>query len=110
MEKEGSISNSGRWMQWRYKCGDSPGVAEPDLWMMNQIMLRLIKLYKAEGGPNAEAITKLTWNYGEDPDPNQVAKEINGYDLKTGKLMASFAALQADGTTTCRRLVSRGSS
>jgi len=109
MEKEGSVTNSGRWMQWRYKCGDSPGVAEPDLWMMNQIMLRLIKLYKAEGGPNAEAITKLAWNYGEDPDPNQVAKEINGYDLKTGKLMASFAALQADGTTTCGCWVYSGS-
>ncbi len=101
MEKEGSVTNSSRWMQWRYKCGDSPGMAEPDLWILNQIMRRLISLYKAGGGPNAEALTKLAWNYGEDPDPNQVAKEINGYDLTTGKLMASFAGLRDDGTTSC---------
>jgi formate dehydrogenase major subunit len=29
-----------------------------------------------------------------------VAKEINGYDLTTGKLMASFAGLKDDGTTS----------
>lgn len=99
-EKEGSVTNSGRWMQWRYKCADGPGDAMADLDMMNKLMLKLRDLYNREGGPNADAITKLTWNYGSHVDPNQVAKEINGYDLKTGKLMASFAGLQADGSTS----------
>ena len=100
-EKEGSVTNSSRWMQWRYKGADGPGEAREDLWMMTQIFLKLKELYEAEGGPSAEAVTKLTWDYGDPnhPDVRAVAKEINGYDLTTGKLMATFGALKDDGTT-----------
>jgi formate dehydrogenase-N alpha subunit len=100
-EKEGSITNSGRWMQWRWKAADGPGQAMDDLWMLDQIARRLMKLYAEEGGPSAESICKLWWNYGVDhPDVHAVAKEINGYDLTTGKLMASFGGLKDDGTTS----------
>ena len=100
-EKEGSVTNSSRWSQWRYKCADGPGEAEDDLYMLTLIYRKLKELYETEGGPNAEAITNLTWDYGAGhPDVHLVAKEINGYDLTTGKLMASFGALKADGTTT----------
>jgi len=99
-EKEGSVTNSSRWSQWRYKCADGPGEAEDDLWMLTEIYRRLKKLYAEEGGPNAEAITKLTWDYGAGhPDVHAVAKEINGYDLTTGKLLPSFTKLKDDGTT-----------
>ncbi|MDP2952498.1 MAG: molybdopterin dinucleotide binding domain-containing protein, partial [Chloroflexota bacterium] len=100
-EKEGSVTNSSRWSQWRYKAVKPPGEAEDDLWMMNKLALKLKELYTREGGPNAEAITKLTWDYGDPPDVHKVAKEINGYDLTTKKLMAGFAALRDDGTTSC---------
>ena len=43
-EKEGSVSNSGRWMQWRYKAVDGPGEAEDDLWMINAIMTKVREL------------------------------------------------------------------
>ena len=99
-EKEGSVTNSGRWMQWRYKCADGPEEAVDDLQMLNLITLKLQELYAVEGGPNAEAITKLDWDYGEHADVHKVAKEINGYDLTTGLLMNSFGGLKADGTTT----------
>jgi formate dehydrogenase major subunit len=99
-EKEGSITNSGRWMQWRYKGASGPGEAEDDLWMLTKLALKFKELYSKEGGPNAEAITKLTWNYGDPPDVHQVAKEVNGYDLATGKLLPSFGQLKDDGTTT----------
>ncbi len=99
-EKEGSVTNSGRWMQWRYKAVNGPGEAEDDLWMMDKIVLKLKEMYAKEGGPNAEAITKLAWNYGNPASPHAVAKEINGYDLTTGKLMSGFANLKDDGTTS----------
>ncbi|MFH1639074.1 MAG: formate dehydrogenase-N subunit alpha, partial [Chloroflexota bacterium] len=100
-EKEGSVTNSGRWMQWRYKGANGPSGAREDLWMMNQITLKLKELYLAEGGPSAESITNLTWDYGDEhPDVRQVAKEVNGYDLTTGKLLDSFSGLKDDGTTT----------
>jgi len=101
-EKEGSVTNSGRWMQWRYKAADGPGEAIDDLAMLSMIFFKLKELYTSEGGPNAEAITKLTWDYGDEhhPDVHKVAKEINGYDLTTGELLPSFGGLKDDGTTT----------
>ena len=100
-EKEGSVTNSSRWSQWRYKCADGPGEAEDDLYMMTMLYRKLKELYQASGGPNAEAITNLTWDYGSGhPDVHKVAKEINGYDIATGKLLASFGGLKADGSTS----------
>ncbi len=99
-EKEGSISNSGRWAQWRYKAVEPPGEAMPDLEIMNLVMLKLKELYAADNRPQAKPIIDLNWNYGEHITADAVAREVNGYDLTTGKLVASFAVLKDDGTTT----------
>ncbi len=101
LEKEGSLSASHRWLQWRWKVADGPSEARSELWMVNKLVLKLKELYVREGGPNAEAITKLAWDYGETPEPHQVAKEVNGYDLTSGKLVADFTKLKDDGTTSC---------
>jgi formate dehydrogenase major subunit len=108
-EKEGSVTNSSRWMQWRYKAADGPGEAEDDLWMINRIMLELKELYAKEGGPNADAIINMVWNYGDPPDVHKVAKEVNGYDVVTGKQIDGFANLKDDGTTACGEWVYCGS-
>jgi len=102
MEKEGSITNSGRWSQWRYKAVDPPGDAKPDAEIIHELYIRLKKLYEAGGGALPEQVTKLKWDYAPNGhvDTHLVAKEINGYDLTTGKLMASFGALKTDGTTS----------
>ena len=100
VEKEGSVSNSGRWAQWRYKAVDPPGQAKDDAEIVSRIMLKLKELYAAEGGPNAEGINNLTWDYGLHPNVRDVAKEINGYDLTTGELLPSFGKLKDDGTTS----------
>ncbi|GAI89833.1 unnamed protein product, partial [marine sediment metagenome] len=64
-EKEGSISNSGRWAQWRYKAMEPPEEAMPDLEIMNLLMLKLKELYEADkAAPGRESITDLEWNYG----------------------------------------------
>jgi formate dehydrogenase major subunit len=111
VEKEGSITNSGRWMQWRYQGPKPMGNSLPD----GQIIMDLgnkIKMEYAKGGQYADPISNLKWDYvtkGE-YDPHKVAKEINGYFLKDvtvkGKsfkkntLVPSFAYLQADGSTS----------
>jgi len=123
VEKEGSISNSGRLAQWRYKAIEPIGQSKPDAEIMNDLYSRVKKLYKA-GGKFPAPIMNLTWNYGEKDkdgriekiDIHQVAKEINGYYLedvfdkkanppkqlgKKGELCATFVHLQADGTTSC---------
>jgi len=105
-EKQGSISNSGRWAQWRYKAIDPIGEAKPDLEIVNLLVKKLKDLYAADAtAPLREAILDLHWGYesygeyAQEADPNVVSKEINGYDWATGSVKTSFGQLAADGTT-----------
>ena len=109
--KEGSITNSGRWAQWRNKVTEplAGSMRKSDLWIISNLMLKIKALYSGENGPNADAITNLAWGYGENPDPNTVAREINGYDLTIGKLMTNFLTLKDDGTTSCGNWLYSGS-
>jgi formate dehydrogenase major subunit len=120
-EKEGSIINSGRWSQWRWKAVEPPGDAIPDFEIINELMLKVIELYETEGGPVADAITTLRWKGWYDANPlprgaesvvDLVSREINGWaeadvlnedgsvQYEEGQLVASFAHLKADGTTS----------
>ncbi len=99
-EKEGSISNSGRWAQWRYKAVQAPGEAKPDLEIMDELMTEIKKLYEADSSaPGRNAITDLVWDYNG-VNADKVAREVNGYDLTTGELVYLFTKLKDDGTTT----------
>lgn len=109
LEKEGSVCSSSRWVQWRYKGIEPPGEAMDDLWITNRLMLELKQLYETEGGPNADVISGLTWEYGDPPDVHRVAREINGYDLETGQLVPDLTKLKADGTTTSGNWIFCGS-
>jgi formate dehydrogenase major subunit len=112
VEKEGSITNSGRWSQWRYKAAEPPGDARPDGDMMTELFIKIRELYEKESGAFPEPILNLKWDYITDGkfDSHKVAKEINGYFLadvtvkgkkfKAGTLVPSFGFLQADGTTS----------
>ncbi len=112
VEKEGSITNSGRWMQWRYAGPQPLGGSKDDGQILMELGDRLKSLY-AGNGVFPEPIRNLKWDYttkGEF-DPHKVAKEINGYFLedvtindkvhKKGTLVPSFALLQDDGRTSC---------
>ncbi len=59
-EKEGSLTNSGRLMQWRYKAVNPPGQAMPDLEIMHELFMRVRKLYKEKGGAFPEPILNLS--------------------------------------------------
>jgi formate dehydrogenase major subunit len=106
-EKEGTVSNSGRWVQWRYRGADGPGEARPDLEIVDELGRKLKELYNA-GGVHAEAITRLTWDNGHPAASDKVLREINGYDLTTGKLLQNFTKLKDDGTTSCGEWVYSG--
>ncbi|MDD5604857.1 MAG: formate dehydrogenase-N subunit alpha, partial [Dehalococcoidales bacterium] len=100
-EKEGSIANSGRWAQWRYKAVEPNGEAIADLEIMAELMTKIRSLYAADSNaPGREGVLNVTWDYDAHVTADQIAREINGYDLTTGKLMASFANLKDDGTTS----------
>jgi formate dehydrogenase major subunit len=132
IEKEGSISNSSRLAQWRYKAIEPIGQSMPDAEIMNELYFKVKKLYQKEGGKFPAPILNLTWNYGEKEaqgkvkhlDTHMVAMEINGYYLediydktqtppklvgKKGELCTNFVSLQADGTTSCGNWIYSGS-
>ncbi len=128
MEKEGSQSNSGRWVQWKYKAADAPGDGIPVGEIEIKIMAAVKKLYEKEGGPNAEAITNLKWDYLDGKghmDVFKVAHQINGRftedtviedkakgtktEFKKGQLVPTFGNLQADGKTACGNWIMSGS-
>ena len=100
-EKEGSITNSGRWMQYRWKAIDSKGEAKSDLEILNTLAKRVKKLYATGSGAKDLPINALDWNYGsgDHPDIDLVCREINGYDTVTGKQVLNFTKLKDDGTT-----------
>lgn len=100
-EKEGTVSNSGRWIQYRWKGAEPVGESKSDLWIINQIMLRLKKAYAGSTDPKDRPILDLTWNYGqhEEPELELVVKEMNGYTVADGKPLPGIAALKDDGST-----------
>ncbi len=116
-EDEGSLTNSGRWLQWHWAGGTPPGEAKSDVWIMAQLQQRLKALYQKEGGAFPDPIVNLDWRYKNpgDPTPDELAKEMNGYAtddiadpndptrivLAKSKQVVSFAALRDDGKTAC---------
>jgi formate dehydrogenase major subunit len=129
IEKEGSISNSGRVAQWRYKAIEPIGESLPDAEIINELHFRVKELYRKEGGKFPAPIVNLSWSYGKPAhdgklghiDVRKIAEEINGYyhaDVydKTGKLVGkkgdlvqNFTMLQDNGTTSSGCWVYSGS-
>lgn len=117
IEKEGTISNSGRWLQW-FDMGVKPGgearhFADIIVPLFNEIRA----LYKAEGGVLPEPILKMNW-----PDKYDAAewtRRINGFfwtdakvgdkQYKRGQLVPTFGALKDDGSTSSLNWLYTGS-
>lgn len=110
IEKEGSVTNSGRTIQWRYKAIDPLGEAKSDLWMLNKIYLELKKLYENDPtAPNRGAILDLYWDYGEDePDPESILFEMHGFTWPDKKPVKNFTKLADDGSTACGNWIYSG--
>ena len=110
LEKEGSVTNSGRWSQWRYQAVSPPGRARGDGEIILDLWARLARRY-AKGGVHPAPVVNFLKGRSlrRGYDPHRAAKLINGYfekdvtvkgrTFKAGTLVPSFAYLQADGST-----------
>jgi formate dehydrogenase major subunit len=124
-EEDGSLVNSGRWLQWHWKGAEPPGESRGDPEIVGELFTRLRTLYKNEGGTFADPILGLSWPYKvpESPSPDELAREFNGTALadlpdpkepgkflaKEGEQLSTFAHLQADGTTAAGCWIFTGS-
>jgi formate dehydrogenase major subunit len=122
-EKDGTFTNSARWLQWKNAALPMPGDCRLDQAIVAQIFLKVRELYKKQGGKFADPILKLTWSYTDPTNPSlaEVLKEINGktfvdaedpvtkVQLKAGQQVPGFAWLKDDGTTACGNWIYCGS-
>jgi len=116
-EKDGTFTNSARWLQWKWKALDPPGQAKADQEILARLFLAVRDLYQKEGGALPEQLTNVSWSYTNpaDPDLGEVLKEMSGKALadvhdpndktkvvKTaGQQLDGFGQLMDDGTTLC---------
>src|ERR1700734_2907971 len=112
-EEDGALVNSARWLQWHWKAAPPPGQAQADIWIMSGLFHRLREMYRKDGGAFPDSLLNLTWDYINpvDPDPEEMAKEMNGRALtdlkdakgqtlvKAGQQLGGFSQLRDDGTT-----------
>jgi formate dehydrogenase major subunit len=122
-EKDGSFTNSARWLIWKNTALPLTGQARLDHGIVAQIFLKIRELYKKEGGKFPDPILHLTWGYTDPMNPSltEVLKEVNGkaladledpatkQQIKTGQQLPGFAWLKDDGTTSCGNWIYAGS-
>jgi formate dehydrogenase major subunit len=116
LEKDGTMVNTSRMLQYHDRALAPAGDAHSDLYYIHQLGLRLKKLYEGSTDPKDRPILDLTWDYTSDdpheraidePSANKVMQEINGYFVEPGKArddcaqVAGFVDLKADGSTAC---------
>src|SRR5512138_1294137 len=108
MEKEGSITNSGGTVQWRYAGVKPPGEARPDLEIIDEVFRRVRKLYEGSSDPKDAPILKAEWSYGKETLAEDVLKEISGRawkdlpekGLEAGDLVKGIGELDLHGATS----------
>jgi len=110
-EKDGAFVNSSRWLQWKEAAVDPPGDARRDQDIISDLFHAVQDLYLKEGGARPEPLLKMQWDYAKPQRPllGEVAREVNGVDLETGKQLNGFGELKDDGSTACGNWVYSGS-
>ncbi|MGE4551972.1 MAG: formate dehydrogenase-N subunit alpha [Desulfovibrionaceae bacterium] len=101
-EKDGSVTNSGRWIMWHYEAAKPIGQCRTMGAMIVDIMNRVKALYKKEGGAFPAPIVNMRWPGKYDAE--QIAREDNGWYVsgdKKGRQVPSFPKLADDGSTAC---------
>jgi formate dehydrogenase major subunit len=104
MEKNGTISNSGGMVQWRYAAVKPPGQAKPDGEIVDLVFRRVRDLVHDSADAKDEIIKKASWNYTTAEDVlreinGRALRDIPGANLKAGDLVNRVADLQSDGST-----------
>jgi formate dehydrogenase major subunit len=121
-EKDGSFTNSARWLLWKNAAVPTPGDCRLDQAIVAQIFLKIRDLYKKDGGKFPDPILKLTWAYTTPMNPSlaEVLKELNGkalsdledpatkVQIKAGQQLPGFSWLKDDGTTACGNWIYSG--
>jgi formate dehydrogenase major subunit len=116
-EKDGTLTNTQRLLQWHDKAIDPPGDCRSDTWFVYHLGRRLRDLYAGSTEPRDRGLLALTWDYErerhemlpdgspsritDEPDTARILREMNGYRVADGAHVAGFGDLADDGSTAC---------
>lgn len=103
-EKEGSITNTHRLIQWHEKIVEPPGDCRSELWFAYHLGQQLQALYADSTAERDAPIQNLQWHYPtsgvlDEPSAAAVLREINGYTVADGQQVDGFDSLKDDGST-----------
>jgi formate dehydrogenase major subunit len=104
VEKAGTFTQTQRLLQWREKALDPPGDCRSELWFFYHLG-RLMREKSARSQlPRDRPLLDLTWDYPttgphDEPSAEAVLREINGYEVATGRPLSIFTEMKADGST-----------
>lgn len=90
-EKDGTLTSSSRWIQWKDAVLKPLGESKPDLEILDALFKKIRKLYAGSTDVKDAPILKARWDYGEVPSALKVLQELSGYDETTGKLLPTIA-------------------
>jgi formate dehydrogenase major subunit len=105
-EKDGTMTNTSRMVQWHDAVLEAPGDSRSELWFIYHLGKRLKQLYAGSTEKRDAAMQALTWDYPErgarrEPDAEAVLREINGFTVADRKPVARYHDLKDDGSTAC---------
>jgi formate dehydrogenase major subunit len=96
-EKDGTFTNTQRLLQWRHKAVEPPGDCRSELWFVHHLARRLKARAECSTDPIDAPLRALVWDYAEQGE----LREINGYELASGRPVKGFTDLASDGSTAC---------
>ncbi|MFJ6087793.1 formate dehydrogenase [Streptomyces sp. NPDC092369] len=104
-EKNGSFTNTNRWLQWHHAAVEPEGDARSDLWFMYHLGRRIKERLASSTDPMDRPVQDLTWDYPVDgplaePVAAAVLAEINGHG-PDGAPLSAYTELKDDGSTRC---------
>ena len=106
-EKEGTLTNTHRLIQWHDKAIDPPGDARSEPWFVDGLARRIRSMYASDpeqASPRVRQVLDLTWDYprrDKDIDVEAILREINGFRTADGANVHDFNELKDDGSTAC---------
>src|SRR5262245_31265859 len=68
-EKDGTFTNSARWLQWKWRAADPPGQAKSDQEILARLVLAVRDLYKKGDGKVPEPVLNISWSYANPTNP-----------------------------------------
>ncbi|MDD9205472.1 formate dehydrogenase, partial [Georgenia sp. 10Sc9-8] len=104
VEKEGTFTQTQRMLQWREKAVEPAGDRRSELWFFYHLGRIIREKLAGSTEQRDRPVLDLAWAYpthGEHDEPSAeaVLKEINGYEVATGRPLSSFTEMKDDGST-----------